>query len=118
MRFSIRVLTLLLALAAIGRGPGVHTPDSGSVQVMSSEHTHGNHGSEGHDCHVPSSPDRMPCDSGRPDCPVMASCFTVGLTTLVVPADYRLPDDAIPIPRHQLEHAQFAPVPDNPPPRA
>ncbi|MDH4348554.1 MAG: hypothetical protein OEW17_07090 [Gemmatimonadota bacterium] len=48
----------------------------------------------------------------------MASCFTVSLASVVVPVDYRLPDDVIGFRRHQVEHAQFAPVPDSPPPRA
>jgi hypothetical protein len=49
---------------------------------------------------------------------VMASCFTVSLASVIVPIEYRLPDNAVPIAPYRVEYAQFAPVPDSPPPRA
>jgi len=118
MRSTTRVITLLLALAALGRLAGAHTSDAGAMTMASSGHAHGSHTADGEDCHAPSAPERMPCDTGRSECPVMASCFTVSLASVVVPIEYRLPDNAVPLAPHRVEYAQFAPVPDSPPPRA
>jgi len=118
MRSLTPVITMLLALASLGRFAGAPGPGSGTMSAISAEHMHGSHAAHHRGCHSPSAPSHMPCDTGRADCPMMVSCFAVSLPSVATPVECRPLTTIVPIATYPTEYAQFAPVPESPPPRA
>lgn len=112
MRTYTRLLILLLALAFSGRVSAAALGGAGTAPTPAAHH----HGQQG--CHEPSAPERMPCDTTAPDCPLMVGCFPVGPVAIVMLVESEMPDRALPFPPRHTQEAQFAPVPDSPPPRA
>jgi hypothetical protein len=49
---------------------------------------------------------------------MMASCFAVSLPSVATPVESRPLITIVPIATYPTEYAQFAPVPESPPPRA
>ena len=118
MRSPTRAITLLLALACLGRFVGMPGSGGGTMAAVSVEHAHESHAAHDKGCHSPTAPSHMPCDTGRADCPMMASCFAVSLPSVATPVESRPLTTIVPIATYPTEYAQFAPIPESPPPRA
>ena len=113
-----RVLTLLLALATFGRLAGVAVSGDEMVMAAAPAHSHGHHTGDGEHCHHPSHQAPMPCDTGAPDCPLMAGCFTMGPAAVILPIESPSPDLVVAYLPPANGHGQHAPVPESPPPRS
>ena len=113
-----RFLTLLLALATLGRFDAVAVSGDEMVIAAAPAHSHGQDSGDGQHCHHPSHQVPMPCDTGAPGCPLMAGCFTMGPAAIILPAESPSPDPVIAYLSPQTGHGQYAPVPESPPPRA
>jgi hypothetical protein len=123
MRPFSRLLTLLLALAAFGRLAGVAASGDGMVTAVSTAPSPGHDAGEGRHCdhpthQTPTPRAPMPCDTGMPDCPLMAGCMTMGPAAIVLPVEHPSPTVVIAFAAPATGHGQYAPVPDSPPPRA
>jgi len=113
-----RFLTLLIALATLGRFAGIAVSGGEMAMAAAPAHSHEHETGDGEHCHHPSQQAPMPCDAGAPGCALMAGCFTMGPAAIILPAASPSPEPVIAYPPPETGDGQYAPVPESPPPRA